>query len=171
MIDYSLGADIAGELAENINANRGPIKAERLTAAAIISSPARNGTTTTAAEAGTAAGNGSYGIKEAFDFGELGDKVLEFCHSGDIFCDTSNALPGVSELPIDGLFDFAPLGGQFTIGAFRDILFASLASPENFRRVMQDIPQLLPAFKQHLVYPRDGNGMDKGVAFIQEHNV
>ena len=168
---YSSGADIVAEVVSDINANRGPIPGDRLTAAVILSSPARNSATTTAIEGGTAAGNGAAAIKPAFDYGQLGDKVLEYCNTGDITCDTTNVLPGFASLPLEGFFDFAPRNGQFTPGAFYDIANAAFSSPAKFQQLMNEAPELIPSFIRHLTYLVPGDGIDKSIQFIKERNV
>ena len=85
---YSLGADIVSRMLNNIAHDRGPIAKERVASAALFSSPYQGGNGAVMSAGTSPHVRGSLGELEG-GYGDLGERVLEICNTGDIVCSPS----------------------------------------------------------------------------------
>lgn len=86
---YSMGADVASRIVGDIAYGNGPISRDRFAGAAFLANPRR------ANDGRVLQTGGARNVAGAFPayrggYGDLGNRVLEICRSGDITCDTPN---------------------------------------------------------------------------------
>lgn len=87
LIGYSMGADIASRIVNDIAYGRGPISSGRMDSAVLIANPNRSAMAEVKQAGGAPRTDGAFGELPG-SYGKLGDRVLEICRRGDIVCDT-----------------------------------------------------------------------------------
>lgn len=158
---YSMGADIASAVLNQIAKGNGPVSPDRVAGSALIANPSRVNDGSVPQAGGARHPNGAF-PPYAGGYGSLSGRVLEICRRGDLSCDAPA--------------EIAPLANAFAKSSLLKGMGATAEIPEAVGRLnpMQkvrfyaELPNLISGFQIHTNYgPINGAGV--ATEFIRSH--
>lgn len=160
LFGYSMGADIASRLTQEIAQGRGPIPASRFTSAVFMANPNR-GVNGIAQAGGAARSEGAFGALPG-GYGDFSGKVLEICGRGDLVCDT----PRSASLLARAFAETAILTNGFAPAADLTSGFQKLPADQK-ARFFGELPLMLAGMFRHTDYATN-NGVGIAAGYLQD---
>lgn len=136
---YSEGADIAGQIAEDVFDGRGPIQAKRLKAVSLLSDPHNGGTKIIGG-----ASQSATGILGRRKYGSGADKVLNICDSEDWICNRDVLSKDATTK------DATEPGRKFD--PLRPMSAEVIQATENLPQFVENLPSFMQGDVYHVTY-------------------
>ena len=161
LVGYSMGADIASRIVNDVAHGRGPVAANRFDSAVMIANPNRSAEGEVEQAGGAPRTDGAFGELPG-GYGELGDRVLEICRRGDLVCDTPHSAAPLTKAFARSaiLTGFAPwIQAQATINRL---------SPQEQAAFYTSLPKLFNGQFIHMSYGAI-NASGTAIGYLDRH--
>ena len=166
LFGYSMGADAAANIVEDIAHNRGPIPQDKFGSAFLMANPSKTRDALHEGNASTI----STGLIDPRNYGTLSDRTMEFCNAGDAVCDTSSFAGWVYSDQMKRLVTSNP--ALIPVHPDPNVVsdLAYVFRPDNVVKQTVDFP---PAYAGWLIhsttYSVPGNGVTRAQEFFVQH--
>ena len=161
LVGYSMGADIASRIVNDIANGRGPVAANHLDSAVLIANPNRSAKGEVAQAGGAPRTDGAFGEYRG-GYGQLGGRVLEICRRGDLVCDTPHSAAPIAKAFARSsiIAGFAPwIQAQATVNRL---------SPQEQAVFYANLPMLFRGMFIHTNYDA-ANASGTAIGYIERH--